>query len=113
MQKPQILKKGKLSKKVDLCIKDLLFKTRDGRKSPKYEWRVDGQRIEADNEHYKYKSDKNTFELSISPFESKFQGVYECVISTTEQPTLSTAVEVTVESGEFACRHALELLSCT
>ena len=77
------------------------MKVSSGRGAPKCEWFVDGEKIEDDDERYKCKSDKNTFELSILHFDSQLEGKYECVMSTAEEPTLSTAVEVTVDSGTF------------
>ena len=100
-----MMKLGKPGKKVDICIKDLLFKVKDGRAS-KYEWRVDGEKIDSDDEHYRdesdYKdeSDKNTYKLSILQFDSKLKGIYECVVSTAEEPIVSTSVEVIVNSGK-------------
>ena len=94
-------------KEVRLCIKDLLFKVKGSRAS-EYEWRVDGKKIESDGEYYKdesdYKdgSDKNTFGLSIIQYESKFEGKYECIVSTTEEPIMSTSVEIIVYSGKCA-----------
>ena len=71
------------------------MKISSGREAPKCEWLVDGEKIEDDDKRYKCKSDKNTFELSILHFDSQLEGKYECVMSTAEEPTLSTAVEVT------------------
>ena len=101
-----ILVKGKSGKKIHLCIKDLLFKVSDGRETPKCEWLVDGEKIEADDEYYEYKCGRNTFELSIPCFESQLKGKYECVVSTAEEPRLSTAVEVIVDSGKCAQRYS-------
>ena len=92
--------KGTYGKKVHLCVKDLLFKVKDNRPS-ECEWRFDGEKIESD-EHYKNESDKKTHKLSILHFENRFKGKYECVISTTEEPIVSTAVEVIVDCGKCA-----------
>ena len=95
---------GKSGDKVHLYITDLLFKIKDGR-ATKYEWRVNGEEINPDGVHYKDDSehkdgrDKNTYGLQ---FDSKFKGKYECVVSTAEEPILSTAVEVIVDSGKCA-----------
>ena len=86
-------------------MKNLLFKIQDGRKSPRCELWLNGKLISENNEHYSvtYLIDKNEFELSISHFESKLKGVYECVVSTADEPKVSTAVEVNIEPGKFAC----------
>ena len=76
------------------------MKVSNGRDAPKYEWLVDGEEIKANNEHYKYNIGHNTFELVIPCFESQLKGNYECVVSSAEEPTLSTAVEVIVDSGK-------------
>ena len=79
---------------MQLC--SLLFKIKEGRKSPECELWRDGKRIsEADIE---YDTDRKMFKLSISHFESELKGKYECVVSTAEEPTVSTAVEVIVDS---------------
>ena len=115
LQKPHILEKGYLDGVVNLCIKDLLFKIKDGRKSPKCELRLDGKRISEVDEHYsiEYEIDKNVLELSISHFESKLKGVYECVVSTAEDPKISTAIEVIIDSdsSKLAYRHIMH--ACT
>ena len=100
LQKPHILEKGYSDEDVHVCIKDLLFKIKDGRKSPKCELWLGGKRISEADKRYsvEYKIDKNVFELSILHFESKLKGVYECVVSTAEEPKVSTAVEVIIDS---------------
>ena len=79
-----------------------MFKIKDGRKSPECEVWLNRKRINKEDVNIKYHSDRNMFELSILHFESTHKGVYECVASTAEEPTLSTAIEVTIESGMFA-----------
>ena len=113
LQKPHILEKGYLGGVVNLCIKDLLFKIKDGQKSPKCELRLDGKRISEADEHCSVEYNKNVFELSIVNFESKLKGVYECVVSTAEEPKISTAVEVIIDSdsGKLAYRHAMHACS--
>jgi hypothetical protein len=70
-----------------LC--NLLFKVEDGRKPPKCELRCGKRRIcEVD-----CKSERKMYKLSC---ESELKGVYECVVSTVEEPTVSTAVKVTI-----------------
>ena len=97
-----------------LC--DLMFKIKDGRKSPKCQLWLDGNRIsKADDKHCsaEYKIHKNMFEITSSHFESKLNGVYECVVLTAEEPTVSTAVEVSIDSHSsklarrVSCMHAL------
>ena len=82
-----------------LC--NLYFKIEDGRKSPNCELQLDGTTIsEVD-----CKPEREMFELSISHNES---GVYECVVSTVEKPTVSTSVKVVINCtliGLQAC-HA-------
>ena len=96
IQEPHIFKKGKASRKVYLCIDNLLFKIKDGRKSPVCEWWFDDDKIEPDDEHYKHKNDniRMSFELSILHFQSKLKGAYQCIVSTAESPAVSTAVEI-------------------
>ena len=114
LQKPHILEKGHLGRDVHLCIKDLLFKIKDGQKSPKCELWLDGKRVSEINEHYsvEYKIEKNVFELSIFHFESKLKGVYECVILTAEEPKVATAVEVIIDSdsSKFACMQVCHII---
>ena len=115
LQKPHILEKGYLDGDVHLCIKDLLFKITDGRKSPKCELWLDGKRISEADEHYsvEYKIYENVFELSIFHFESKLKGTYECVVTTAEEPKVSTAIEVIIDSdsSKLAYRHVMH--ACT
>ena len=98
VQEPHILVKGNPDKEVHLCVKDLLFKVKDGQTSPKYEWRVDEEKIISDGvlykdeSDYKMERDKNTYKLSILKFDSKLEGKYECVVSTSEEPIVSTYV---------------------
>ena len=99
-QEPHTLVRGKFGERV-LCIKDLLFKTKSCRKSPKCQLKFNGNEIKVDDERYECKSIKNTFEFSISQFESKHVGEYECVVSTAE-PIVSTAVKVVVHHGMYA-----------
>ena len=99
------LVKGKPGKKVHLWIKDLLLKVSNGQDTPKCEWLVNGEKIEANDKHYKHKSGRNTFELSIPCFKRQLKGKYECVVTTVEEPILSTAVEVIVDSGKCARRY--------
>ena len=97
-------------------MEDLLLKVSDGRDTPKCEWMLDGEEIKADNEHYKYNIGRNAFELVIPCFESQLKGNYECVVSSAEEPTLSTAVEVIVDSGKHLDpaieSNSLTLYSC-
>ena len=81
-----------------LC--DLLFKINDGQKPPKCALWLDGKKIsdsEADK-HYRvdYETERKMFKVSIPHFESELKGVYECVASTVEEPTVSTSVEVVI-----------------
>ena len=96
LQKPHIFKKGKESKRVCLCIDNLLFKIKDGRKSPVCEWWFDDNKIGSDDEDYKHKNDntKMPFELSIPHFKNELKGAYQCIVSTAELPAVSTAVEI-------------------
>ena len=73
-----------------LC--NLLFKVEDGRKPPKCELQLDGATIS----DVGCKSEREMFKLSISHIESELKGVYECVVSTAEEPTVSTSVEVVI-----------------
>ena len=99
IQIPHILEKGKSGGKVHLC--SLLYKIKDGRKPPECKVWLNRKRIGQDDEYcsIKYNIDRNTFEISILHFVRKLKGVYECVASTVEEPTVSTAVEVTIEPG--------------
>lgn len=94
--------KGKYGNRVDLHVKDLQLKVEDGREPPKCQWKVNGDEIIADGEHYviECQNDKNAFKLSILLFESKHIGKYECIVSTVEEPILSTAVTVSLDSGK-------------
>ena len=70
-----------------LC--NLLFKIEDDRKDPKCELQLEGKTVsEVD-----CKPEGEMFKLSI---ESELKGVYECVVSTAEQPMVSTSVEVII-----------------
>ena len=79
-----------------LC--DLLFKVNDGQKHPKYALWLDGKKISEADKHYtvSYKTERKLFRVSISNFESELKGVYECVASTAEEPTVSTSVNVVI-----------------
>ena len=107
-QEPNIVVRGKFDKKVDLYIRDLWHKIDVGRKSPKCQWKLNGDEIEVDDIHYKCKTvDRNNFGLSILRFESEHIGEYQCVILTEEeaivQPAVvSVAVTVTAESSKYA-----------
>ena len=83
-----------------------MFKIKDGRKPPKCELQLDGTTIgEVD-----CKSEREMSKLSISHIES---GVYECVVSTMEEPTVSTSVKVVVNCkliGLQACHTCLMFL---
>ena len=109
LQRPHILDKGQVGKNVNVCIKDLLFKIKEGRNSPTCElWHNDGK-IEANDDRYRveYKKDNNVFELSILHFERQLKGAYECVVSTVDEPKISTAIEVIIDCGMFAYRHVM------
>ena len=110
-QKPHIHNKGKFGSNVQLNIKNLLFKINNGRKCPKCKLWLNNGKIADDDEHYDI--NKNVFELSILQFESKLKGVYKCVVSTAEEPKISTAVEVIIDSdsGKMACRHVTHTCS--
>ena len=75
-----------------------MFKTEDGRKPPKCKLWLDDKKISEADERYRveYKADIEMFRVSISDFKSELKGVYECVVSTAEEPTVSTAVEVVI-----------------
>ena len=93
---------------MDLCVRDLWFKIDHSRKPPKYQWKFNDHEINVDDEHYKCRTIRNNFELSILRFESKHIGKYECVISTVEeaivQPVIvSMAVKVDADSCKCAC----------
>ena len=98
--------RGKFDKKVELYIRDLWLKIDAGRKSPKCQWKINGDEIEVDDEHYKCETvDRNNFKLSISRFDRKHIGEYECIILTTEeaivQPAIvSMTIEVIAESSK-------------
>lgn len=104
-----------------MCVKDLLFKTKNCRKSEQLicQWRfINGNEIKHDDKHLYKCSDKNTLkcDLSISSFEDKLVGEYECVVSTEEitaksavsrpEPIVSTAVQVSVHYVEYVW-HAM------
>ena len=114
MQEPHIRVRGKFGEEL-LCVKDLLFKTKNCRDSEqlKCQWRfINGNKIKPEDEHLYKCSDKNTLkcDLSISSFEDNFVGEYECVISTEESTeiTAKTAVQVSVYYGEYAW-HGMHL----
>ena len=93
---------------MDLCIRDLWFKIEHSRETPKCQWKFNGHEVKVDNEHYKCKTSRNSFELSILRFESKYIGEYECVISTAEEAIVqsaivSMAVKVDADSCKCAC----------
>ena len=90
---------------MQLC--SLLFKIKDGRETPKCELWHDSKRI-SEADIVEYDTDRKMFKLSISHFESKLKGKYECVVSTAEEPTVSTAVEVIIDSdsGKLGYRRA-------
>ena len=109
-----------------LC--DLLFKINDGQKPPKCALWLDGKKIsEADivlrldgekisdseaDKHYRvdYKTERKMFKVSIPHFESELKGVYECVASTVEEPTVSTSVGVVINCkliGLQACHTCI------
>ena len=98
--------KGRFGKNVELCIRDLWLKIDAGRKSPKCQWKINGDEIEVDDGHYKCETvDRNDFKLSISRFDSNHIGEYECIILTTEeaivQPAIvSMTIEVIAESSK-------------
>ena len=66
---------------------------------------LDGKRIsQADIiKHYSidYETERKMFKIFILHFESELKGVYECVVSTAEKPTVSTSVKVVVNYGKF------------
>ena len=96
VQKPQIiLKNGQSDSDDPLCI---FFKLKDGRKPPKCELQLNGQRINEANYSEEYNTDKNMYEVSIPQFESTLSGVCKYKLSTTEAPRVSTVVEVNIES---------------
>lgn len=106
-----ILEKGKIGTDVHLC--NLLFKITDYRKSPKCELWLNNKRIH-EHDNVEYKIDKNMFQFSILHFESNLEGEYICVVSTAEEPKVSTAVKIVVDSnsGKSTYRHKVQLYSC-
>ena len=92
-----------------------MFQIKDVCKAPKCELWLDRKRVSEADKHYSfgYKIEKNIFELSIFHFESKLKGTYECVVTTAEEPKISTAVEVIIDSdsSKLAYRHVMH--ACT
>jgi hypothetical protein len=81
--------------RVRLC--HLLFKVNDSRKG-ECELRLGDERIGEADEHYKvdYDPKRQMSIFSVSHFASELKGVYKCVVSTAEEPTVSTSVEVVI-----------------
>jgi arginine repressor len=103
MQTPHI---RQLGGKMHLC--NLLFKVEDGRKSPECELQLDGKTITV------CKVERKMSKLSISHCESELKGVYQCIVSTTEEPIVSTAVEVIINCKlKIACSSAFVWITVT
>jgi hypothetical protein len=94
---------------VRIC--NLLFKSL---KSPKYELFHDGKKISETDEDYSFhETNRKMFVFSISNFKSEHKGVYECVVSTIGESTVSTAVKAFIDCklmAYHACTHALVFL---
>jgi hypothetical protein len=76
---------------------DHLFMATSSSGQLKYQWSIinfEGEEIIEDGEHFK-NSDSNT--LVIDCFESKYAGIYQCVISTSSQPVVSISAEVELD----------------
>ena len=59
-----------------------------------YEWTFNGQTIAVSDKRFK-NSDTNT--LKIDSFECKYVGTYKCIVSTTDQPTVSMSTKVKLD----------------
>ena len=79
-----------------LC--DLLFKINDDQKDPKYALWLNRKKISEDDivKHYRVKPEGNMLKISIPNFESELKGVYKCVVSTADEPMVSTSIEVVI-----------------
>ena len=73
---------------------DVILKVKSSDEKLNYEWWLDDDRIDKDDDrHYKI-SDKGV--LSIQEFEKYYEGKYKCIVSTTSQPVMSVSVEAEV-----------------
>ena len=85
-----------LGSEVHLCM-DVLFLVKST-KPLSYEWYFNSFKIGKD-ENYR---GSNTSSLYIEHFESKCEGKYKCVVSTTSQPKMSMSAEFHLElDGEI------------
>ena len=75
-----------------------MFEINDGQKPLDCALSLNGKMISEGDKHYSidYKTERKMFRVSIPHFQSELNGVYECVASTVEEPTVSTSVEVVV-----------------
>ena len=72
---------------------DVLFLVKSTRPLT-YEWSFNSLKISKDDKHYR---GSDTSSLYVKHFESKHEGKYKCVVSTTSQPKMSVSAEFQLE----------------
>ena len=65
---------------------------KSGDEKVNYEWWVDDERVQGDDDRYKMISDTDV--LSIQEFEKSYEGNYKCILSTTNEPVMSVSAQV-------------------
>ena len=90
LQEPHACQTNDLGKQVNIST-DLLFKVKSIDEKVKYEWWIDDERIEEDDDRYKI---SDTGVLSIQEFEKHLEGDYTCIFSSTSEPLMLVSAQV-------------------
>ena len=102
LQEPHACQTNDLGQQVNVFT-DLLFKVKSIDEKVKYEWWIDDERIEEDDDHYKI---SDTGVLSIQEFEKQLEGDYICILSSASVPLMLVSAQVQLNlTGKEICGY--------